>query len=349
MSLLATRMLEYRANEARIDKWETRPSVYGAYDVFKEQSAEQDGIIPQNVVEAAMSSIGRDTKIPVINFDSGVTISNSRSVTIADDENTSALYTVTWTTYAFGFTQVPTLFINNEIGAQRDFNAKMNKYIYKLGETLDSACIAALETAKTQQLSDDLGGKYSLSTNVVTGALATQDDIVGDLGPLQYGNDFYNPLHIVGNQSFNSLVRNRLLEKGQFNTENKTYQWQDKTFHFSNRVTNGAGIKATGFAIPKGSLGMLYRFEREVLANGRSRTGHEWGRDVLPILGLPMGTYYYESVDDYNAIAGAASADMDRVRKQHFGFAVDLAFITAYNSDPATYASPVMKFAVQTT
>ena len=31
-------------------------------------------------------------------------------------------------------------------------------------------------------------------------------------------------------------------------------------------------------------------------------------------------------------------------RKEHYGFAVDVAFITAYNSDPATLASPILGF-----
>ena len=47
---------------------------------------------------------------------------------------------------------------------------------------------------------------------------------------------------------------------------------------------------------------------------------------------------------DFNAIAGAATADMTRNLKQHYGYAVDVAVVTPYNSAPATIASPIVKF-----
>ena len=37
---------------------------------------------------------------------------------------------------------------------------------------------------------------------------------------------------------------------------------------------------------------------------------------------------------------------MTRTRKEHYGFAVDVAFITAYNSDKATLPSPILAFNV---
>ena len=64
------------------------------------------------------------------------------------------------------------------------------------------------------------------------------------------------------------------------------------------------------------------------------------------MLNIPVGTYYYESVGDYHAIAGDASADMTRNLKQHYGFAVDIAVVTAYNSAPSTLASPIIKFQI---
>ena len=61
---------------------------------------------------------------------------------------------------------------------------------------------------------------------------------------------------------------------------------------------------------------------------------------------MPVGTYFYDSVGDYSAIAGAATADMTRTRKEHYGFAVDVAFITSYNSDSTTLPSPILAFNV---
>ena len=64
------------------------------------------------------------------------------------------------------------------------------------------------------------------------------------------------------------------------------------------------------------------------------------------MLNIPCGTYYYESVSDVSGIAGAATADLTRGLKQHYGFAVDVAVVTPYNSDPATNASPIIQLQV---
>ena len=134
-------------------------------------------------------------------------------------------------------------------------------------------------------------------------------------------------------------------------------------FHFSNRLTDAASQKATGYAVTKGSVGMVSRFEREALRRAKARTGHEW--DIIDLPGMTItseaeggnssepfpfkvGTYYYETVGDQNAIAGAATADLDRAVKEHYGFAVDVAFITSYNSDNSTYPSPILKFSIAT-
>ena len=46
---------------------------------------------------------------------------------------------------------------------------------------------------------------------------------------------------------------------------------------------------------------------------------------------------------DQSQIAGAASADMTCNVKEYFGFSVDVAFIVAYNSNPATVPNPIIK------
>ena len=61
---------------------------------------------------------------------------------------------------------------------------------------------------------------------------------------------------------------------------------------------------------------------------------------------MPVGTYFYDSVGDYNTIAGPATVDMARTRKEHYGFAVDVAFLTARNSAPSTSGSPILAFNV---
>lgn len=345
MSLILTRMQNLRA-KANLDKWELRPSRYGALDAFMTQSKDPAGIITKDLEDKATASIGNTLEVPVFDFDGAITIGNTRSVTIADSENTSRMVTIAFATYSWGFTIVPAAYMNNEISIQADFERKFNKYLYKFGETLDSAAVASLEANKTQVVGDSLD--YTFASNILTGALAKKDEIFGDLNPVQSSNDFYNPLHVVGNVGVESYVR-KIAEDGLYNAKDKTMQWADKTWGWSNRIANAADRGATGFAIPSGTLGILTRFEREALLRSRSRTGHEWDISSLPMLNIPVGTYYYESVGDFNAIGGAGTADMTRNKKEHYGFAVDVSFVVAENTDNATYASPILKFNVATT
>ena len=104
-----------------------RPLEYGALDFFIEQTNAANSIINPNLRDRAFESIGNTVQIPVINYDGDVTVSNVRSCVIADDENTSALYTVNWVTLAVGFTMVPQLYRNNEISYEHDFARKMEK------------------------------------------------------------------------------------------------------------------------------------------------------------------------------------------------------------------------------
>ncbi len=342
MSLVNTRIQNIRV-KGNLDKNELRPSRYGALDMFLMQSEDPAGILTPELKQKAETSIGNTFQTPVIDYDGTITIGNTRSVTIADSENTSQLYTISFTTYAWGFTIVPAMFMNNEVSMQQDFEVKFNKYLYKFGATLDTACAAALSTAKTQVFGDLLN--YTQTGNVVQAPWTTRENVIGDVNPMLAANDHFGDIHIVGNAGVESVIR-KLSEKSLYNSENKTLEYSDKVLHFSTRITNVAGEFANFYGVQGGSLGILTRFERESLLNTRMADGTEWGIDTLPLLNFPVGTYFYESKGDFNAIGGAATADLTRARKEHYGFAVDVAIITPYNSDPTTIANPIMKFAI---
>ncbi len=342
MSLLNTRIQNIRSG-TNLDKYEFRASRYGGWDIFATQTADPAGIITPDMVEAARQSIGSTYEVPVIDFDSGVTIGSSRSLTIADSENTSQMVTITFVTLTWGFTVVPAMYWNNEIKVQRDFKTKFIKYLHELAAHLDGLAIGELETARTTVFNDALD--YTEVGNALRATWPKREFILGDLNPIMAANDFYSQIHIVGNGGIESITRN-LTEKGLYNEINKQLQYSDKVLHFTNRISNGGGVYGTGYAVNAGSLGVLTRLEREAILRGKARTGHEWDTERLPLVDLEVGTYYYESVGDFNAIAGAATTDMDRARKEHYGFALDISFLTSYNSRSGVDPDPVAKFEV---
>ena len=339
MSLVATRLQNWRIENPELDRNMTRPLEYGALDFFIEQTDAPNSIISPNLRDRAFASMGNTVQVPVIDYDGDVTVSNVRTCTIADDENTSALYTVVWTTYAVGFTMVPTLYMNNEITYQHDFERKMEKVCRALATTLDTAAIAALEAAKTQVYKDQL--QYTVTSNVIEVPTQMSTEILGDLNPMMRANAYPGMLHIIGNAGVDSLIR-KLAQHGVYNDVNKRMEYDNKVLHYTTQLANATGKIGSLYAVADGNVGVLTRVDREALRRA-SANFHEWDVVRLPFIDLPVGSHYYTAVGDQSAIAGAASADMTCNVKEYFGFSVDVAFIIAYNSDPTTVANPIMK------
>ena len=344
MSLVATRLQNWRINNPELDRNMTRPSEYGALDFFIQQTDAPNSIISNELRERAFASIGNVVQVPVINYDGDVTVSNTRSCVIADDENTSALYTVTWTTYSVGFTMVPTLYMNNEIDYQHDFERKMEKVCRALASALDTAAVAALSAGKTQVFGDLL--QYSQTGNVVQVPWQMATEILGDFNPMMRANDYPETIHLIGNAGVDSLIR-KLAQHDIYNDVNKRMEYDNKIIHYTNRVVNESGKYGTLYAVVDGNAGVLTRVDREALRRARANF-HEWDVVRLPYIDLPVGSHYYTAVGDQSAIAGDASADMTCNVKEYFGFSVDVAFIIAYNSDPTTVANPIIKAEIAT-
>lgn len=342
MSLVLTRIQNIRAN-SNLDKFEYRPSRYGALNAFMVQSEDPTGILTEELKQKARTSIGNTLETPVIDYDADITIGSTRTVTIADSENTSKMVQITFATYAWGFTIAPAMYMNNEIGIQKDFETKMMKYIYAFAKKLDEAALATLAANKTQVLKNKL--LYDFSSNAVNAKWTERENVFGDLEVMMGANDFYGQLHIVGDPGVESIMR-KLQQHGLYNDVNKQNEFGTKIVHLTNNIAAAGGKYAQGYAVNAGSLGLLTRFERDCLLGTVSGDGHEWGIATLPMLNMPVGTYFYDSVGDHSAIAGAATADMTRTRKEHYGFAVDVAFLTAHNSAPSTLASPILAFNV---
>ena len=204
MSLVLTRIQNLRAN-SNLDKFEYRPSRYGALNAFMVQSEDPTGILTEELKAKARASIGNVLETPVIDYDADITIGNTRTLTIADSENTSKMAQITFATYAWGFTITPAMYMNNEIGIQKDFETKMMKYIYKFAQKLDEAALASLAANKTQVLKNKL--LYDFSTNAINAKWTERENVFGDLEVMMGANDFYGQLHIVGHPGVESIMR----------------------------------------------------------------------------------------------------------------------------------------------
>ena len=339
MSLIATRLQEWRVENPELDRNMTRPAEYGALDFFVEQTNASNSIISPQLKERAFASMGNDVKVPVINYDENVEVSHVRSCVIEDNENTSALYTVVWATYAVGFTMVPAAYSNNEISYSHDFNRKLEKVTRALAQSLDTAGIAALEAQKTQVFKSKLN--YTVRGNVVEAPAQMASELLGDLNVMMRANKYPNTLHIIGNAGVSSLI-NKLAQHGVYNDANKRLEFENKVLHYTDNITDEGGKTGTLFAVEDGNVGILTRVDRESLRRTRANS-HEWDVVRLPFIELPVGSHYYTAVGDQSAVAGAATADLKCAVKEYFGFSVDVAYIVGYNSNPGKIANPIVK------
>ena len=319
MSLVATRLQNWRIENPELDRNMARPCEYGALDFFIEQTNAPSSIINPNLRDRAFASIGNTVQVPVINYDGDVQVSNVRSCVIADDENTSALVTVVWATYAIGF--------------------KMEKTCRALADKLDVGAVAALEANKTQVFKTLLN--YKEAGNVVQVPTQMATEILGDINPIMRANCYPEYIHLIANAGVDSLIR-KLAQHGVYNDVNKRMEYDNKVLHYTNNVTDEAGKMGTMFAVADGNVGILTRVDREALRRTRANF-HEWDVVRLPYIDLPVGSHYYTAVGDQSAIMGAATADLTCAVKEYFGFSVDVAYMVAYNSNPDTVASPIIK------
>ena len=347
MSIVATMLQNLRDRDLAMSKNTLRIGEYGALELFLEESRTAGGIITPSLREKAWLSAGRTLQIPVWDPNGSIAVTTSRSCTISDAENTSKLYTVTFANVSSGFTMVPNLYDNNEFSYEDDWIMKYRTMEDKLGDALDVLAITALGTAQTQVFAQQLG--YTVTGNSVQVPYAKRVNIFGDVKGMMRANRFRGDgLRIVGNAGCEAVVRNLQIFGGQ-NAQNLDREFAGNRLYYTNNVANAEAIvdPATTFsgafyAVAPGMVGFLSRPSRAERNATKTRVGHEWGTEVLPGLGMEFGFHYYESVGDMSSIASTASADMVCDKKEHFGFSLDVAFITAYNASISTIANPII-------
>ena len=344
MSLILSRMQNFRA-ASRLDQWEERASRYGALDLFARQTDSPTGIITEDLQRQAQLAQGNTLETMVYDKDATVTIGSSRPTTVSDDENTTAMQSISFTTYQFGFTMIPAQYSNNETDYQRDFNYKLTKHVNKLMATLDTACDTVLNTNKTQVFSNQLG--YTVASNILTATDTERLRIFADLNPMFMANDFNEPRHIVGNAGVQSIIL-EIAEQGLYNQQNRAIQWADKEFHFTTRIADAADKQATGYAVMDDCLGMVFRHSRDAMMRHTTGNGYQFSVQQVPGIPVPMDVMYYDLVADKNTLTSPQTADLTATKVEGYSFAVDIAFVTNYNSDLSSYSQPIIKFNIDT-
>lgn len=352
MSLVQTLMQPLRTQYmGALDKNEARSSRYGAWDFFADENRRTDGIFDADIRAKIKDSFGNSVVVPVLDAKE-VTIGNVRSCTIADDANTSKLVTLTFATYAFGFTMYPSLYKNNDIKYQTDFTRKLKNYLNQFAALLDSQAIATLENAKNQFWTG-IAAYYPETADALQVTQAQKNDFFNNLQAILETMDFYGNPHIIASTSVSPLVR-RISEQGGQNQTNEAWQLSPYEWHFTNRIPNGAGVQSTLYAVQEGSVAYETRVDPD------SEAGHDvaggaiqWRKVNVPLPntpnGLEMGSLYREDCTDASGVQASGVSALTATKKESYQWSVDIVFSSAYNSDPANRYNPIVKAEIATT
>lgn len=353
MSLLNTLMLELRSRYSQqFDQNELRESRYGALKFFQQESAQMPIFDPETIANI-QRSYGNSVVVPVLDAQTvTVTTPYTRTCSIVDSENDSALVTLTFASYGWGFSMTPATHYNNDVKYITDFERKMRKYLIQFASDLDTLCIAEMEADKNQYW--PAGGPtsfYAQSGDALQIPQADRDDFYNQLDAIMQVMDFYDGINIVANPHHTPLVR-RLSNQGAQNDENDAFQFalRGYTWFPTNRITNGGGVESTGYSVQRGSVFIGNRNDADSVMGGSIGGDQKiWSQENVPVVNMNMGTFYQQDCGDRSSLAGPATSGNTRSRYEGFEFSTDIVVSTVYNSNPVARYHPILKFEVLTT
>lgn len=349
-SLAATLSQAYRSSyAARMDKNEQRVSNYGAFQLFKNQTASATGIIDPETMALIKKSFGNTVSIPVINYQD-VSIGNVRTCAIQTGGPTSALMSVTFATYAFGFGMYPAQFYNNDIKYQEVFNKNMMAYELKLAAALDSASIAKLESARNTYYPAAITGTYYSNTgSALQVPQASQNMFFNMIPSIMETMDFNGKLSDVTTPFAMAKIRNWSAQ-GQGNQTNLAFQFGGVDYYSSNRIVNNSGVADTHYLVADDSVALVSRLDPDALVGSTVGGGQKsWSVERVPVIDMDMALYYNEDCTNAAAIQSAGTEGLTRTKVESYEYSIDLAFVSIYNSRPGADYTPIVKVELLTT
>jgi len=342
MSLVATltQPLRSKYEPMTLDKNEVRRSRYGALEFFQDQTKRGGGVLTAAVTENIKKSMGNTVQVPVLDA-KDIVITNTRTCTVADDENTSKLVTLTFVTYAYGFTMIRSQYFNNDVAYQQDFDRKMENFLIKFADTLDTAAVNTLNLNRNQYFPAAITAYYPNVGNALQVSDAEKTDFYNNLQSIHNTMDYFGNINVITSTSGFPLAR-RLQNQGGSNGINEGFQFDPYVWYGTNRITNSAGVKSTQFSVPDGYVAMQNRNDPDSIAGTKTGDGHEWSQVMLPLVNLNVGSMYYSNCADKSALH-AGTAHLTATAVEGFLFSTDVCFITHYNSNPAGRYGAILK------
>lgn len=346
---VATILQDYVAQYAPggMDANEQRPSIYGALDLFKDQSQGAGSLLTADIQRQIDATFNTSVKIPVVNY-KDVTIGNTRTCALQADGITTALVTLTSSTYTFGFLGYPMQHYENYVSYQQATAKLIDAGLKKLASTIDLACVNFLETNKNQHFPAEMLLYYAEVGDAFRVPQASKNDLYNQIGSIMATADYAMEADVLTNPLGMALVR-RLAAQGAGNDINQSFQLLGYEWWVSNRVTNGAGVEHTLYLVAPNAVAIAFRNSPDGKARTRIHESKYW--DLFPnapFVGTTLDVFYQADCADASAIQASGLTKFTQTKVESWQFAVDVFLMKFYNSAPATTYSPIIKVEILT-
>lgn len=342
----------------KLDQWEILFSRYGAWAAFMNENDRSNSIISKKNRTNLEQSWGNTVPIVVLQGDT-VSIGNTYSCTITDQENTSNKITPTFTEYAWGWNMYPGQYRDgdqkmNYVQYQDDFTHKANEFLLALMTLVDTAARNTLETNKNTYWATNVANYYPTTGDALQISQAQKTDCFNQLSAVCAELDLYEASLVIASTSLQPLTR-RLEAQGEGNAINERFQFLLGNFIFtgSNRITNGTNVQSTGYMVQPGAIACFNRNNPDALLKSQSGGGAnpvvKWDTMMLPRLGMKIGTFYKTTCAASPSATNYLNQPLQRTLSEGFGFDTEIGFLTPYNSAPTTKVTPIIKFEISNT
>lgn len=346
MSIAATYLQDIRVEyPSDLDQFELRRSTFGLVTAVLAMTKSAKSIVSPDLIKKAKTSNGLNLDIPVMKK-GVVTILNVRSCTIAGGNSNSDLIRVVWKTLRADIFMVPSQYDKNMISYKHDLSKKIADIVEAFLINVETDLDTALNANKNLVYNSTMigaGSDYTLAGSAIQVPVAKQQFFFNDIEPINFADEFGSTsIKILASPPVMGVV-NLWGNQGAGNQMNSVFQFPGKDFTYSNRITNGAGKKATGYFMPDGSVGLITRIDPDARRGSKAGDGTEWMEETLPGLPWTVGIQYKSKCSD-QSLLDAGLAHLTSTLTENWQISFDFGIIMPYNSDTATKPGAIRKF-----
>lgn len=339
---------QYRRQPGGLDNLELRGSNYGAFNLYKKQTASPTGIVTADLKTKLEETFGNTVQVPVIDW-VNPTIGNVRTCAVQVGGLTTKLVQFTAVTMTWGFPMISSQFVNNDIGAQDYFFRMLEARRLAAMELLDTWAVDHLDDNKNQYFPTEILQYYPEANDAlqVPGDKDNRIEFYNQIRSILSTMDFTGNPDVVAAPIAMGDIRT-ILGAGTTDQGDLSYKLDSVgSFFESNRVVSGPGNRAAMYLVGNNAVGLVTRIDpdcqRGVTHGGTDNPVREWTTQDVPGIGT-VGLYYRADCSDQSALLAAQNLQgLTRTSVESFEWSVDVFFIKAYNSDTAGRFFPIIK------